>query len=43
MYITVLGSRPYAIPSNTEIVFNAAGFNGKIIFILFLFLFISSL
>ncbi|UJR30781.1 hypothetical protein I4U23_018301 [Adineta vaga] len=27
MHITVLGSRPYAIPSNTEIVRNAAGFN----------------
>jgi hypothetical protein len=29
MHITVLGSRPYAIPSNTEIIQNAAGFNGK--------------
>jgi len=27
MHITVLGSRPYAIPSNTNIVRNAAGFN----------------
>ncbi|CAF0988171.1 unnamed protein product [Rotaria sordida] len=27
MYITVLGSRPHAIPSNTEIIRNAAGFN----------------
>jgi hypothetical protein len=31
MYITVLGSRPYAIPSNTEIIQNAAGYNGKIL------------
>ena len=28
MYITVLGSRPHAIPSNTELVRNAAGFSG---------------
>ncbi|CAF0849788.1 unnamed protein product [Adineta ricciae] len=27
MHITVLGSRPYAIPSNTNLVQNAAGFN----------------
>ncbi|CAF0981869.1 unnamed protein product [Adineta ricciae] len=27
MHITVLGSRPYAIPSNTPLVQNAAGFN----------------
>jgi hypothetical protein len=31
MYITVLGSRPHAIPSNTEFVRNAAGYNGKTI------------
>ena len=36
MYITVLGSRPYAIPSNTEIFKNAAGYNGKNIHVLFL-------
>ena len=38
MYITVLGSRPFAIPSNTDLVKNAAGFNGKsIVFDSFLF------
>lgn len=31
MYITVLGSRPNAIPSNVELVRNAAGFSGIII------------
>ncbi len=31
MFITVLGSRPYAIPSNTELFRNAAGYNGKIL------------
>jgi hypothetical protein len=31
MYITVLGSRAYAIPSNTPLIRNAAGYNGKII------------
>ena len=30
MYITVLGSRPFAIPSNTDLVNNAAGFNGTL-------------
>ncbi len=29
MHITVLGSRPFAIPSNTNLVRNAAGLNGK--------------
>lgn len=29
MHITVMGSRPDAIPSNTITVRNAAGFNGK--------------
>lgn len=29
MHITVLGSRPYAIPSNTNLVRNAAGFSGN--------------
>ena len=30
MYITVLGSRPFAIPSNTDLVNNAGGFNGTL-------------
>ncbi len=44
MYITVLGSRAHAIPSNTQIFRNAAGFNGKIIsfFLLYLNIFIFS-
>jgi hypothetical protein len=39
MHITVLGSRPYAIPSNTEIIQNAAGFNGKTSSIYFFFIY----
>lgn len=31
MHITVLGSRSYAIPSNTNVIRNAAGFNGTIL------------
>ena len=41
MYITVLGSRPNAIPSNIELVHNAAGFNGIESFSLLLFFLIS--
>jgi len=32
MYITVLGSRPHAIPSNVDFIRNAAGYNGKTLF-----------
>jgi hypothetical protein len=43
MHITVLGSRPFAIPSNTNLVRNAAGFNGKQFFRLFIEIFFFSI